>query len=152
VLDGMTVTHRADPMWWFNLRASNTEPLLRLNVEAADVLTMGRIRDEVLSIVRGAKMTEDTQPPSEQAVRIPVKSSDPAEPFDPAAPSDVAAPLIEPWLRDILRCPQCRSELSDGSGPHGAELQCTSWQCRRAYRIDGGIPVLLVDESRSLTN
>jgi phosphomannomutase len=52
-LDGMTVTHRGDPMWWFNLRASNTEPLLRLNVEAADEATMARVRDDVLSIVRG---------------------------------------------------------------------------------------------------
>jgi len=52
-LDGMTVTHRGDPMWWFNLRASNTEPLLRLNVEATDESTMARVRDDVLSIVRG---------------------------------------------------------------------------------------------------
>ncbi len=41
-----------DPMWWLNLRASNTEPLLRLNVEAADPATMARVRDEVLDIVR----------------------------------------------------------------------------------------------------
>ena len=44
---------RGEPMWWFNLRASNTEPLLRLNVEAADEATMARVRDEVLAIVRG---------------------------------------------------------------------------------------------------
>ncbi|QNP63599.1 phosphomannomutase/phosphoglucomutase [Streptomyces genisteinicus] len=50
-LDGLTVT-TAD--WWFNLRASNTEPLLRLNVEARDEPTMARIRDEVLALVRGA--------------------------------------------------------------------------------------------------
>jgi phosphomannomutase len=52
-LDGMTVTHRGAPMWWFNLRASNTEPLLRLNVEAADITTMQQVRDDVLAIVRG---------------------------------------------------------------------------------------------------
>jgi phosphomannomutase len=52
-LDGLTVTHQGEPMWWFNLRASNTEPLLRLNVEAADDETMARVRDDVLSIVRG---------------------------------------------------------------------------------------------------
>ena len=51
-LDGMTVTHRGEPMWWFNLRASNTEPLLRLNVEAIDESTMERVRDDVLSIVK----------------------------------------------------------------------------------------------------
>ena len=55
-LDGLTATHRGgegDPMWWFNLRASNTEPLLRLNVEAADEATMERVRDDVLALVRG---------------------------------------------------------------------------------------------------
>jgi len=52
-LDGMTVTHRGAPMWWFNLRASNTEPLLRLNIEAVDVSTMQQMRDDVLEIVRG---------------------------------------------------------------------------------------------------
>ena len=58
-LDGLTLTHAGsvgsaddDPMWWLNLRASNTEPLLRLNVEAADPATMERVRDEVLAIVR----------------------------------------------------------------------------------------------------
>ncbi|MER7910320.1 MULTISPECIES: phosphomannomutase/phosphoglucomutase [unclassified Streptomyces] len=50
-LDGLTVTS-AD--WWFNLRASNTEPLLRLNVEARDEATTARIRDEVLALVRSA--------------------------------------------------------------------------------------------------
>lgn len=48
-LDGLTVT--ADD-WWFNVRASNTEPLLRLNVEGADETTMARVRDEVLAVVR----------------------------------------------------------------------------------------------------
>jgi phosphomannomutase len=49
-LDGMTVT---TPTWWFNLRASNTEPLLRLNVEADDQATLDRVRDEVLELIRG---------------------------------------------------------------------------------------------------
>ncbi len=52
-LDGMTVVGAdGGPMWWFNLRASNTEPLLRLNVEAADTRTMETLRDEVLALVR----------------------------------------------------------------------------------------------------
>jgi len=50
-LDGLTVS-AAD--WWFNLRPSNTEPLLRLNVEARDVDTMSALRDEILSLIRGA--------------------------------------------------------------------------------------------------
>ncbi|MEV0694371.1 phosphomannomutase/phosphoglucomutase [Streptomyces sp. NPDC050388] len=49
-LDGLTVT-AAD--WWFNVRPSNTEPLLRLNAEARDAATMTRIRDEALDIIRG---------------------------------------------------------------------------------------------------
>ncbi|MER5185133.1 phosphomannomutase/phosphoglucomutase [Streptomyces sp. NPDC002896] len=48
-LDGLTVS-AAD--WWFNVRPSNTEPLLRLNAEARDVATMTKIRDEVLTIIR----------------------------------------------------------------------------------------------------
>ena len=55
-LDGLTATHKGThdaPMWWLNLRASNTEPLLRLNVEAADEDTMTRVRDDVLALVRG---------------------------------------------------------------------------------------------------
>jgi phosphomannomutase len=49
-LDGLTVTGDG---WWFNVRPSNTEPLLRLNVEAADEPTLAAKRDEVLRIVRG---------------------------------------------------------------------------------------------------
>jgi phosphomannomutase len=52
-LDGLTVSHWDDqPQWWFNLRASNTEPLLRLNVEAADEDIMEKVRDDVLALVR----------------------------------------------------------------------------------------------------
>jgi phosphomannomutase len=50
-LDGLTVT--SPDGWWFNVRASNTEPLLRLNVEAPDAATMERVRDEVLGLIRG---------------------------------------------------------------------------------------------------
>ena len=48
-LDGLTVTH---PDWWFNVRASNTEPLLRLNAEAGDQETLDRLRDDVLATIR----------------------------------------------------------------------------------------------------
>lgn len=59
---------------------------------------------------------------------------------------------MEPWLREILRCPACRSELADGTAPGGGpELVCTGHGCGLAYRIDDGIPVLLVDEARSTT-
>jgi phosphomannomutase len=49
-LDGLTVDYGD---WWFNLRPSNTEPLLRLNVEARDRETMERERDELLGLIRG---------------------------------------------------------------------------------------------------
>jgi len=47
--DGLTLV--ADT-WWFNLRPSNTEPMLRLNVEADDAETMQAVRDEVLGLIR----------------------------------------------------------------------------------------------------
>lgn len=49
-LDGLSVNA---PTWWFNLRASNTEPVLRLNVEAKTAATMNKLRDEVLALIRG---------------------------------------------------------------------------------------------------
>ena len=120
-LDGLTLTPEGgegDPMWWLNLRASNTEPLLRLNVEAADEDTMAAIRDDVLDVVRGT------------------------------ARGTSSMSTMEPWLREILRCPNCRAELRDESGESGPELVCTSDTCGLIYRIDDGVPVLLVDEAR----
>jgi phosphomannomutase len=54
-LDGLTVSGNAsmdDDFWWFSVRPSNTEPLLRLNVEAATAPRMQSIRDEVLGLIR----------------------------------------------------------------------------------------------------
>ena len=80
---------------------------------------------------------------------------------------------IEPWLREILRCPQCKGELTDvrlaaGAGDAAApvasldaadavaadqstnvtELQCPV--CALGYPIESGVPVLLVDLARRL--
>ena len=49
-LDGLTVEL---PNWWFNVRASNTEPLVRLNLEAPTSAAMATRRDEVLALIRG---------------------------------------------------------------------------------------------------
>ena len=49
-LDGVSVEY---PDWWFNVRASNTEPLLRLIVEAATPEAMAEKRDALLAIIRG---------------------------------------------------------------------------------------------------
>ncbi|WP_349904346.1 phosphomannomutase/phosphoglucomutase [Parafrigoribacterium humi] len=54
-LDGLTVTSitsSEEPWWWFNVRPSNTEPLLRLNVEASTAAEMERVRDRVLALIR----------------------------------------------------------------------------------------------------
>ncbi len=53
--DGLTVTgivHGDEPFWWFSVRPSNTEPLLRLNVEAGSREQMERVRDAVLALIR----------------------------------------------------------------------------------------------------
>jgi phosphomannomutase len=49
-LDGVSVEFDD---WWFNVRTSNTEPLMRLNLEAKTRAKMEQMRDEVLAIIRG---------------------------------------------------------------------------------------------------
>jgi phosphomannomutase len=49
-LDGLTVDGGD---WWFNVRGSNTEPLLRLNVEAQDAATLEKLTGDVLALIRG---------------------------------------------------------------------------------------------------
>ena len=140
-LDGTTVRHLGEPMWWFNVRASNTEPLLRLNVEAADTATMTQIRDTVLALVR--------QPSPERSPAATATTAAAATTTGAAStPAADHGATLDPWLREILRCPACREPLRDGAGPDGPELVCTSAGCGLAYPIDGGIPVLLPDLAR----
>ena len=58
-LDGLLVRY---PTWWFNLRPSNTEPVLRLNLEADTAVEMERLRDQMLgriaSLSSGRRTTE----------------------------------------------------------------------------------------------
>jgi phosphomannomutase len=54
-LDGLSIEFED---WWFNVRASNTEPLIRLNLEAKTRQMMEQRRDEVLGVVRGLKSEE----------------------------------------------------------------------------------------------
>ena len=49
MLDGLSIDY---PDWHFNLRPSNTEPLLRLNLEASTPESMAARRDEVLALIR----------------------------------------------------------------------------------------------------
>jgi len=48
-MDGFSVEY---PDWHFNVRPSNTEPLLRLNLEATTAAMMQQRRDEILAIIR----------------------------------------------------------------------------------------------------
>jgi phosphomannomutase len=52
-LDGITVSSLTPDMWWFNVRSSNTEPLVRLNVEAGSVAAMEALRDQVCAVILG---------------------------------------------------------------------------------------------------
>ena len=59
-------------------------------------------------------------------------------------------PTIEPWLRGIIRCPQCKGEVTDAvhtsDGVEVPELRCDT--CHLGYPVEGGVPVLLVDLAR----
>jgi phosphomannomutase len=51
-LDGKTYSHQdGDTWWWCNIRSSNTEPLLRLNVESNHESVMNQIRDRALAAI-----------------------------------------------------------------------------------------------------
>ncbi len=62
-------------------------------------------------------------------------------------PADTSSTLgLDPQLLEILRCPECRSELRVDAG--ASELVCTAEACGLAYPVRDGIPVMLVDEAR----
>ena len=55
---------------------------------------------------------------------------------------------LDPALLAILVCPACHGDLEvTEAEQHGQELACRG-ECRRAYPVRDGIPVLLVDEAR----
>jgi uncharacterized protein YbaR (Trm112 family) len=53
---------------------------------------------------------------------------------------------LPPELKEILACPKCKGELEFRE--EEGEIRCLA--CRLAYRIDDGIPVMLVEEARSI--
>ncbi|MFC9331520.1 Trm112 family protein [Kitasatospora sp. NPDC057015] len=55
---------------------------------------------------------------------------------------------LEPFLLEILVCPECRAPLAEGGTEEQPELVCTGDSCGLAYPVRDGIPVLLVDEAR----
>ena len=57
-LDGVSLSHEGETGFWrANVRASNTEPLLRLNVEGSSPAVMERVRDELLGLIRAGSAT-----------------------------------------------------------------------------------------------
>ena len=62
--------------------------------------------------------------------------------------SDKSEPesAVAPELLEILVCPACRSvpALHEGS------LQCLNPECRRRYRVDDGLPIMLIDEAEQV--
>lgn len=58
---------------------------------------------------------------------------------------------LEPWVREILRCPVTGATLTDGVGPDGEpELHSTDADRPLAYPVRDGIPVLLESDARPL--
>ncbi|WP_394215800.1 phosphomannomutase/phosphoglucomutase [Brachybacterium vulturis] len=122
-LDGLTARHWGEDLpapdrWWFSLRSSHTEPLLRLNVEAEQEATMIRIRDEILAIAHA---------------EVPATAATPVREL----PAGASGADVPGWVRSILRCPDCGDELRDVE----QALQCV--HCARVHPVEGGIPVLI---------
>ena len=137
-LDGLTVVHWDEQMpseerWWISLRPSNTESLLRLNVEAAQETTMTRVRDEILALVRDEELVAEGAPPVSEAEPTAAE----AEAAGVALPAGASGADVPSWVRAQLRCPDCGGELRDVE----AALQCEG--CARVHPVSGGIPVLI---------
>ncbi len=60
-------------------------------------------------------------------------------------PDDGRPRALAAELKEILACPQCKGELEFREAE--AEIRCLT--CRLAFRIDDGIPVMLLDEARA---
>ncbi|MGH3545124.1 MAG: phosphomannomutase/phosphoglucomutase [Mycobacteriales bacterium] len=82
-LDGLTV--RFADRSWFNVRASNTEPLLRLNAEAVDAVRLAALRDEVLGMIRDPQ--SDVPPLMAATPLESAESDEPAPPLEPVETS-----------------------------------------------------------------
>ena len=128
-LDGLSVS---GDTWWFNVRASNTEPLLRLNAEARELSRMQEIRDHVLGMMQAPEHV----------------ASSTAPPFG-----------IAPELWAVLACPcaahgSLEPDAGDGS-PEAARLVCTVCGLRFPIRRIAGeqgapsqvIPVMLIESA-----
>ena len=136
-LDGVTLTHwdeAADPreQWWLSVRPSGTEPLVRLNVEAAEEATMQHLRDFALALVRGeAEVLGEVAPHGE------------GEKESNMSPDERNLEGMD-WVGSLARCPECHASLDLGK----ELIVCES--CGRRYDREGGIPMLMSRDVSSI--
>ena len=131
-LDGYTITHWNEEVpevdrWWVSLRPSNTEPLLRLNVEASSEDTMARVRDEVLAVIRG-----DAEPIADSGHGAATRESG----ANTGADSNTGAEVPD-WVRAVLRCPRCKGSIVIDFD----DARCRS--CTTRYDVSDSIPLLI---------
>ncbi|PWH05150.1 phosphomannomutase/phosphoglucomutase [Brachybacterium endophyticum] len=162
-LDGLTVTHWGDTgaattgdagtaigtgdaddavaagHWWFSLRSSNTEPLLRLNVEAAEGTTMRAVRTEVLALLGEGTGTAEQAEHDAASRSTTAADGGAAQPSRPASAGSTEDALELPsWLREALRCPRCGASLV-----HDAEQLICADDPSHVFEVRGGVPVLV---------
>jgi phosphomannomutase len=107
-LDGLTIDLGNR---WLNVRPSNTEPVLRLNVEAPGKGGVKSLVARVSEIIEGS--------------------------------SSAGSGLLPDGLLDIMQCPSCTGTLVEV--PEPPSLLCRD--CGLSYRVEDGIPVMLIDEA-----
>ena len=125
-LDGLTVDGGD---WWFNLRPSNTEPLLRLNLEAPDTAAVNERVSEI----------EDAAGMIAAWIRNRRRAAG-------SSSTSRTRMWLDPALAQLLACPQDKGPLyfvADEDLLYNPRLA-------RAYAINDGIPVLLIDEASAV--
>ncbi len=125
-LDGLTVdlTRSDAGDWWFNLRPSNTEPLLRLNLEAADPDGVRRHVAEVQALITDAAGSRPEARPDPRGVPM----------------------ALDPQLLEILACPEDKGPLL-----YFADERCLyNPRLKRRYDVRDDIPIMLVDEATTV--
>lgn len=151
-LDGVSIDHwddaaDAEENWWASVRSSNTEPLLRLNVEAARSTTMERVREELLAVIRAAPQPHDgvdssgADGPTGTSTGMP-RGGVMGRDLQDRAPAAASGADLPAWVRERLRCPRCRAHLDEAR----AALVCES--CGRRYPVTDGIAMLIADDGQ----
>ena len=130
-LDGLTVD-MGD--WWFNLRPSNTEPLLRLNLEALD---------RAAATSTPLKCSPSCAASTDSKAEARPRTSRRPQPETTAGERDMA---LDPKLLEILACPEDKGPLlyfEDESSLYNPRL-------KRRYAVRDDIPIMLIDEAETV--